>query len=126
LYFYIDNIRLQLAAREIVAPLGQLGLGMPSLVCLQQELEKAKGFQEEGASVAPLHRVCDCVQAVMLNARWTVMDDDEQGHFQPAVTAFAVWCMSNFSLVALHNVHVGMKGVMVVYHMAAGSMQVDD
>jgi len=64
------------------------------------------------------------VDDLWCNAVWTVMDEEEQCFVKPAVTEFAVWCMSNFAYG--NKVHVGMKGVQFIYKMAAGCMQQDD
>jgi len=126
LFFYGHDTRVLFEGRNLLQPLGCLSMDTQSRVNLLQELEKATKFQKDGAGVSPVHLVADCLQAVMNNACWAVMDPDEQSYFQTPVTAFAVWCMTNFASYSSGNSHVGMKGVMVMYHMAAGCMQVDN
>ena len=126
LFFYGHDTRVLFQGRNLLQPLGCLCMDTQSRVNLLQELKKATKFQKDGAGVSPVHHVADCLQAVMHNACWAVMDPDDQSHFRTPVTAFAVWCMTNFASHSSGNSHVGMKGVMVMYHMAAGCMQVDN
>jgi len=124
LHFWGDKFALLDLARGILMPMGHLRQDTPSKVGMLQALQRAKTLQAQGATDSDVQVVYDCVVKLLRNANWALMDPEEQDGVKDPVAQFAKYCMQNYDHGK--NVHVGMKGVELMYAMAAGCMQQND
>jgi len=124
LHFWGHKFAVLDLARGILMPMGHLWQDTPSKVGMLQALQRAKTLQAQGAPDSDGQAVYDCVVELLRNANWALMDPEEQDCVKLPVAQFAKYCMQNFDHGK--NVHVGMKGVALMYAMAAGCMQQND